>query len=101
MILLLCLILALIWGGIWGVVLQHTRWGRFIAARHAWLAVVIGLGVDLLILLVILPVTVWLPVCAVVATSAIGIIGRSLANEWREHMELLEGVDASPYQARE
>lgn len=101
MILILCLILALIWGGIWAAILQHTEWGRFVAARRAWLAVVIGFGVDLLILLVILPVNVWLQVVAIVGASAIAIIGRSLANEWQDHREQLEAARGHTDPARQ
>ena len=101
MIMLLTGVLAFVWGCVWAALLQFTQWGRFIALRRAWLAVTIGVGVDLLLLLIVLPVSTWLFICAIVAASAIGIIARSLANEWREHRELLEGVDANPYQARE
>ena len=88
----LCLILALVWGGIWAATLQWTTWGRFLAARRAWLAVVVGVGVDLLILLALLPILVWLSVCAVIGASAVGIVIRSIGNEWGEHAELLRTV---------
>ncbi len=99
MIIMAC-ILAAVWGAIWAVILQHTAWGRFIAVRRTWLAVVIGFGVDLLILLAILPVTVWLQVCAIVGASSVGIIGRSLANEWQDHREQLEAARAHTDPAR-
>jgi hypothetical protein len=101
MILILCLILALIWGGIFAVLLQFTGWGRFLAARRAWLAVVIGFGVDLLILLVLLDLTVWLSVCAVIVASSLGMIVRSLANEWRDHQELVEAMHGQGDTARQ
>ena len=99
MVLVLCLILALIWGAFWAALLQFTAWGRFMAVRRAWLAVVIGVGVDLLILLALLPITVWLQACAIIAASAIGVIVRSLANEWQDHRELMEAVDGDADQA--
>lgn len=89
----LCLVLALFWGAFWAVFLQCTGPGRFLAARRAWLAVAIGIGVDLLILLVVLPVLLWLQVGAVVGASALGLIARSLWNEWNEHLELVQGLD--------
>ena len=100
MILILTGVLALVWGAVWAALLQFTGWGRFMAARRAWLAVAIGLGVDLLLLLVLMPVTLWLQVCAIIAASAIGIIVRSIANEWRDHQELMEAVDGDADPAR-
>jgi hypothetical protein len=88
----LCLVLGLIWGVFWALVLQCTELGRFLARRQTWLAVVIGMGVDVLILLVLLPLELWLQVVAVIGASSAGIIGRSLLNEWREHAELLRGL---------
>ena len=76
--------LAAVWGIVWASILQHTRKGRFLAQKRTWLTVVIGVGVDLLILLMVLPLRYWLMVVAVVALSAIGIIGRSLHNEQQE-----------------
>ncbi len=101
MILALSLILAGVWGCIWAALLQHTTWGRFLALRRAWLAVVIGIGVDLLILLAVIPLTAWLSICAIIACSAIGIIGRSLANEQRDHREIMEAVRGDAHPDRE
>lgn len=85
-------LLAVVWGAVWAVLLQYTDWGRFLAARRTWLAVAIGVGVDLLILLPLLPLEMWLRICLVVIGSSAGIVIRSLANEWREHRELMEAV---------
>jgi hypothetical protein len=90
--LVLCLVLALVWGAFWAVFLQCTDAGRFLALRRAWLAVVIGVGVDVLILLALLPLELWMQVCAVLAASSVGVIVRSLRNEWREHAELVRGL---------
>lgn len=92
MMLALCLVLGLVWGGIWAALLQCTRPGRFLAARRAWLAVVIGVGVDLLILLALVPLDTWLIICAVIGVSSVGIIVRSIRNELREQVELIEAV---------
>lgn len=92
MITILCLILALIWGCVWAAMLQFTGWGRFIALRRAWLAVVIGVGVDLLILLIIIPLGTWLLIVLVIGLSALGIIARSLWNEWQELREIVEAT---------
>ena len=88
----LAIILAAVWGGIWAALLQHTAWGAYLARRRAWLAVVIGVGVDLLILLAVLDPDAWLRTCAIIGASAAGIIIRSIANEWREHREIMEAV---------
>jgi uncharacterized membrane protein len=90
--LVLCLVLGLIWGVFWALFLQCTEAGRFLAIRRTWLAVTIGVGVDLLILLALLPLDKWLQVGAVIGASSVGIILRSLRNEWQEHMELLRGL---------
>ena len=100
MIIMAC-ILAAVWGAIWAVILQYTAWGQFLAVRRTWLTVVIGFGVDLLILLAILPVTVWLQVGAIIAASSVGIIARSLANEWQDHSEQLEAARAHTDPARQ
>jgi hypothetical protein len=98
---IMAVILAAVWGAVWAALLQYTGWGRFLAVRRAWLAVVIGCGVDLLILLAVLPVALWLQVCTVIAASAIGIIVRSLANEWQDHREQLEAARGHTDPARQ
>src|SRR5574341_46045 len=84
----LALILALIWGAIWALFLQ-TYHGRFLAARLTWLSVVIGIGVDLLILLLVVPLAEWLIVGGVIAASSLSIIARSLINESHDQRALL------------
>ncbi len=71
---------ALLWGVLWALALQHSRLGRFLARERTWIAVVIGVGVDLLLGIGALWWQIWL----VVALSSIGIIARSLLNEHRE-----------------
>jgi hypothetical protein len=77
------LILAAVWGVVWALFLQ-SRSGRFVAARYTWLAVVIGVGVDLLIGLLVMPLEMWLQMAAIVALSSIGMVTRSL---WNEHQD--------------
>lgn len=83
------LLLALIWGGIWAVILQWTEIGQFIARKRTWFSVVIGVGGDLLILLALIPFDVWLLVVTVIALSSTGIITRSLFNEYNQNREVM------------
>lgn len=82
--LLFAVFLALIWGVLWALFLQLTRTGHYLAVRRTWLSVVVGVGVDLLIALLVVPFEVWLVVVAIVTASSVGIIGRSLYNEWAD-----------------
>jgi uncharacterized membrane protein YczE len=75
---------ALIWGVLWALFLQWHPWGQWLAIKRTWLAVVIGVGVDLVILLLILDPQTWASVAAVIAASSIGVIVRSLYNEHHE-----------------
>lgn len=80
--------LALIWGVIWAAILQFTAFGRWLALKRTWITVVIGIGVDGLLALPLLPLTAWLHTAAVVAASSVGIIARSWINEHREDRSL-------------
>jgi hypothetical protein len=80
-------VIALVWGVVWALALQ-SRPGRFLAARYTWITVVIGVGVDLLIALLIVPLEDWLKITAVIALSSIGIIVRSLFNEHQDQKVL-------------
>lgn len=84
------LFLAALWGVILALFLQHTATGRFLALRRTWITVVIGVGVDLLILLTVIPFDTWLNVCAIIASSSLGVIARSLSNEHADDRALLE-----------
>lgn len=86
-------LLALFWGALWALFLQYTDHGRFLALRRTWIAVVIGVGGDLLILVAILPFEAWLVVCGILTASSIGIIARSLINEHADDRALLEVLD--------
>ncbi len=84
---LFAIFLGLVWGLIWALFLQ-TYPGRFLAARFTWLTVVVGIGLDLLIALLVVPLDIWLWLVAIIAASSVPIIGRSLFNELRD-MQLL------------
>lgn len=81
----ICLLLGLIWGLIWALCLHASPLGRYLVQQQTWLTVVIGVGVDLLILAFALPLETWLLVCAPIAASALGIIGRSLLLQAEAH----------------
>lgn len=76
-------VLALTWGFAWAAVLHFTRWGRWLAVRRTWITVVIGVGVNLLILWGVLERRQWWQVAEVMGFSAIGIILRSILQEYR------------------
>jgi hypothetical protein len=77
-------ILAVVWGFVWAICLQYTTWGKWLAVKRTWLTVVIGVGVDLLILWRVLDRRAWWQVAEVISLSAIGIIFRSLVLEHNE-----------------
>lgn len=91
MMVILACVLAGVWGVVWAAVLQFTRLGAFLAVKRTWLTVVIGVGMDLLILLLVVDWLEWLLVCAVVGCSSLGMVGRSLYNEAMETDEILNG----------
>lgn len=82
--LLLALVLGAVWGGIWAAILQWTQWGQWMALKRTWITVVIGVGIDGLICLLVLPVDLWWRAALVVAASSVAIIARSLYNELNE-----------------
>ena len=86
------LLLALIWGAIWAAFLEFIPLGRFLAIRRTWLTVIIGVGVDLLIGLAIVPWTYWWPLAAVVTLSALPIVARSIINEYRDHQDEIDAL---------
>jgi hypothetical protein len=77
--------LGILWGVVWAVYIQVNRNGQFLAQERTWITVVVGVGVDLLISY---PwgggQGDWFTVAAVVSTSSIGIIVRSLLNEKKQ-----------------
>ncbi len=76
--------LAAIFGVTYALFIQRTAIGTTIARRTTWASVVIGVGVDLLIARPLVPRNAWLAITHIVVASSIGIIARSLINEWRD-----------------
>ena len=89
------LFFALAWGGVWAAFLQFTAMGRFLAVKRTWITVVIGVGVDLLLALLVVPWESWLVFVSIVALSSIGIVVRSLYNELTETKEVLDAIKNS------
>jgi len=88
-------VLAAVWGMVWALFLQFSQIGQFLAVKRTWLTVVIGVGVDLLIALLVVPWAYWLPFVVIIALSSIGLIVRSLYNEKTENdVEITETINA-------
>ena len=83
---ILGIVLGLLWGIGYAVFLQWVPLGRYIVARVTWLAVIIGVGVDLLIAGPFIGWPVMLFVGSIVAASSVAIIVRSLLNDHAEHV---------------
>jgi hypothetical protein len=75
--LILRLFLAFLWGIGWALFLHYHHIGQDVVKNKTWLAVVVGIGVDLLIAYN----ADWWTVSGVIAASSIGIIWRSLSAE--------------------
>ena len=96
----ICYLFAVLWGFAWAWCLDNTRRGRFLVNRRTWLTVVIGIGVDGLLYLPVLylmpagqePVLIWLRLVAILALSAIGIVKRSVDQEYEQEREVLDGA---------
>jgi len=86
---LFSLLLAGIWGTLYALWLQRTRQGAFLAARMTWLSVVIGCSVNLLIALLVIDISAWLMLVGLFVASGIPIVIRSLLNEHRLQMDVL------------
>jgi len=67
----------LLWGILWAVFIQYHRMGRFLVTARTWIAVVVGVGVDLLLGIG----APWWALWLIVGLSSIGVITRSLLNE--------------------
>ncbi len=83
------LILALMWGIGFALFLHYVPIGQFIVIKYTWLAVAIGIGVDLGLALVILPLDQWLIVVGIITASSFGLIGRSIAMDSKESDRLM------------
>jgi len=82
--------LALAWGIAWALVLQWTRIGQYLAIKRTWITVVVGIGIDLVIALAVIPLQWWCNIALIIVLSSIGIIIRSLINEHRDEREELD-----------
>lgn len=81
-------ILAFFWGVFYALFLHFTPWGTTLRIHITWMATTIGIGVDLLLLLVFMNdqgLVAWLDVFAVIALSAVGIVAAGL---WEIHSML-------------
>ena len=89
--LLLAVVLAVVWGVVWAAFLQWTTLGKFLALQRTWLTVVVGVGGDVLIMLLAMDFADWWRALAIIAASSVGIVGRSLWNELQEMQEVMDG----------
>lgn len=90
------LLLALVWGVSWALFLQFTRLGHFLALKRAWVTVIVGIGADLLIILIFVPFDLWWQIALVIVLSSLAIIYRSLHNELSETEEQLDAYQGAP-----
>jgi ABC-type Na+ efflux pump permease subunit len=97
---LLAMCLGAGWGLVWALCLQTVP-GHFLAARFTWLTVVIGVGVDMFIALLIMPVETWLAMMSILGASSVAIIGRSLFNELRDAQEMIRMQREHSYETRQ
>ena len=89
MLLSACLVGAL-WGVGYGMFLWLSPVGRWLRLRRTWLSVVIGVGMDLLIVLMAVDVAAWLVMVGVVASSGLGVVAMALGGEYEDHRELMD-----------
>lgn len=88
----LAIVLALLWGGIWASFIEFTPLGRYLADKRTWITVVVGGGVDVVIMRLALDWDAILVVFLVILASSVGIITRSLINEWKEDRGVLDDI---------
>ena len=89
--------LAFIWGVIWALTIQYIPFAVYLAQKRTWMTVVAGVGVDLAIGLLTVPDApntfwMWAYQFIIVALSSVGIITRSLVNEWHEQKEIINAA---------
>lgn len=89
------ILLATFWGAFWAFFLQVTKFGQFLAVKRTWLTVVIGVGVDLLIAMRVVPRREWFKIFTIIAFSSLGIITRSLINELAEIQRDINAIKSS------
>jgi hypothetical protein len=83
----------LLLGALWGISYTLFLWlsarGRFLRKRRTWLAVTLGVGVDLLLGLTVVEPLAWLWLAGIIAASALPVIGACLLGEYDEHQHAL------------
>lgn len=84
----LALLLGLIWGAVWAAFLQFNRGGQWLASSRTWIAVVVGVGGNLVIARLLLPFRLWSALIGIFAVSSLPIIARSLHNELQADREV-------------
>lgn len=84
--------LAFFWGVLWAALLQWTQFGRWLAVKRTWITVVVGVGIDLLLALPLLPWAYWRRLVTIIGLSSAGIIGRSLINELNEERDVIRAA---------
>jgi hypothetical protein len=95
---LLAICLGAGWGLVWALCLQTVP-GRFLASRFTWLAVAIGIFVDMFIALLVVPMETWIAVMGIIGASAVAIVCRSLFNELRDAQEMIRMQREHTHQA--
>ena len=89
MLLSACLLGAL-WGIGWAMFLWMSAVGRWLRLRRTWLTVVVGVGMDLLIVRMAVDVAAWLVMVGVVACSGQGVVAMAWGGEYGDHRELMD-----------
>lgn len=89
--------LAFIWGVMWALTIQYIPIAVYWAQKRTWITVVAGVGVDLAIGLLAIPDApspfwMWAYQFIIIGLSSVGIITRSLVNEWHEQKEIIDAA---------
>ena len=76
-------VISAIWGALWALFIHKTRVGRWLRLYRTWVTVVIGVGVDIVIVGWLWSWTVAQPALIALVGSGIPIIFASLLLEYR------------------
>ncbi len=79
-------LLALLWGVGWAWALWETGWGRFIRLKRTWLSVVVGVGVDLLLMGLVVELRVWVWLVGIVGLSPCDLVRVVNQHRPRDHV---------------
>lgn len=86
------LLLGVVWGTAIAAFIQFAPLGRWIAARLTWFIVALGVGGDLLILLLLMDEAgrvAWWQVVAVIAVSSVPVALRSLVEFHQYYRDMM------------